>query len=92
MPYRVPMASRLPIAVVALVTAGALLGVGRIAAAGDEAKRECRQGCDEARESCKSDCRNERDSGTQQQTDRYTSCDSSCKDTYESCKSDCDGR
>jgi len=91
MPYREPMASRLPIAVIALVTA-ALLGAGRVADAGDEAKRECRQGCDEARESCKSDCKNERDSGTQQQTDRYTSCDSSCKDTYESCKSDCDGR
>jgi hypothetical protein len=92
LPYRGPMAWRMPIAVVALVTAGTLLGAGRIADAGDEAKRDCRQGCDEARESCKSDCRNERDSGTQQQSDRYTSCDSGCRDTYESCKSDCDGK
>ena len=85
------MASRGPIAV-ALITAAVLFGAGRIADAGDEAKRDCRQGCDEARESCKADCRNERDSGTQQQSDRYTSCDSGCKDTYESCKSDCDGK
>jgi hypothetical protein len=82
----------MPIAVVALVTAGTLLGAGRIADAGDEAKRECRQGCDEARESCKSGCQNERDSGTQQESGRYASCDSSCRDTYESCKSDCDGK
>ena len=44
---------------------------------------------EEALENCKSDCKNERDSGTQQQSDRYTGCDSSCKDTYQSCKSDC---
>ena len=92
MPYRLAMPLRVPIAILALVVAGALLGTGRIADAGDEAKRDCRQGCDEARMSCKADCQNERDSGTQQQSDRYTSCDSSCKDTYESCKSDCDGK
>ena len=70
------------------LAAGLLVLAPRLAAAGDEAKRDCRQGCEEARRSCKADC-GTRDSGDLEASQRWVGCDADCHDTYSGCLDAC---
>jgi hypothetical protein len=72
--------------------AGALLVIALSvspAAAGDEAKHDCRQGCEEAQRSCKEGC-GPRDSGDLEASPRYVDCDADCHTTYTACLDACD--
>ena len=59
------------------------------AAAGDEAKHDCRQGCEEAQRSCKQDC-GPRDSGDLEASARWVDCDADCHTNYGNCVDACD--